>query len=194
MQQTKSEYSPDLVKETCISPSVLKLPVEESIGSHHTPFQFDRHALARISTSPTLRRLRMTSASQALSLQDCSDTAQLGNLKEYNSSLHHICKSPPRCTTTSSLLLPSCVHAKLLSSKAKPETTSANSVSASPRSNLPSQKGPLSNGNISERLQNSQRMVEPNVRFPTTKGRGLIPFLDFHLPLPALSLTAPLQF
>ncbi|XP_065520056.1 pleckstrin homology domain-containing family G member 7 [Lathamus discolor] len=138
-------------------PSLLKLPVEESIESHHTPFQFDRHALARISTSPTLRRLRMTSASQALSFQDCSDIAQIGNLKEYNSSLHHICKSPPRCTTTSSLSLPSCVHAKLLSSKAKSETTIANPASASPRSILPSQKGCLSNGSTSESLQNSWR-------------------------------------
>lgn len=136
-------------------PSLLKLPVEESIGSHHTPFQFDRHALARISTSPTLRRLRMASASQALSFHDCSGTAQLGNQKEYTSSLHHICKSPPRCTTTSSLSLPSCVHAKLLSSKAKSETTIANPVSARPRSKLSSQNDPLSNGSPSERLQNS---------------------------------------
>uniref|UniRef100_A0A8B9FAQ9 Uncharacterized protein n=1 Tax=Amazona collaria TaxID=241587 RepID=A0A8B9FAQ9_9PSIT len=158
MQQPRSDYSPDLVKETCYAePSLLKLPVEESTESHQTLFQFDRHALTRISTSPTLRRLRMTSASQALSFQDCSDTAQLRNLKEYNGSLHHICKSPPRCTTTSLLSLPSCVHAKLLSSKAKSETTIANPASASPRSKLPSQKGPLSNGSPSERLQNSWR-------------------------------------
>ncbi|KAM4670697.1 pleckstrin homology domain-containing family G member 7 [Amazona ochrocephala] len=213
MQQPRSDDSPDLVKETCISmehlnreaelhkenvvlsgssspedvfsccetqaisvcmdtamppddyirrrgyaePSLLKLPVEESTESHQTLFQFDRHALTRISTSPTLRRLRMTSTSQALSFQDCSDTAQLRNLKEYNGSLHHICKSPPRCTTTSLLSLPSCVHAKLLSSKAKSETTIANPASASPRSKLPSQKGPLSNGSPSERLRNSWR-------------------------------------
>nr|XP_009505106.1 PREDICTED: uncharacterized protein LOC104046637 [Phalacrocorax carbo] len=188
MQQPSSDYSLDLVKETCISveflnreaelhkgnvavsgssspedvfgpcetqavsvcmdttmtpgdyvrrqgyteSSLLKLPTEECTGSHHGPFQFDRHALARISTSPTLRRLRMASASQALSFQDCSDAAQLGNQKEYTGSLHHICKSPPRCTTASSLSLPSCVHAKLLSSKAKSETTIAES--ARPRS------------------------------------------------------------
>ncbi|XP_009579470.1 PREDICTED: uncharacterized protein C12orf74 homolog [Fulmarus glacialis] len=213
MQQPSSDYSPDLVKETCIgvqllnreaelhkenvalsgssSPedvfipcetqalsvymdttmppgdyirrqgytesSLLKLPTEECIGSHHAPFQFDRHALARISTSPTLRRLRMASASQALSFQDCSDRAQLGNQKEYTGSLHHICKSPPRCTTASSLLLPSCVHAKLLSSKAKSETTIADPESASPRSKPPSQKDPLSNGSPNETLQNSWR-------------------------------------
>ncbi|XP_074996720.1 pleckstrin homology domain-containing family G member 7 [Calonectris borealis] len=213
MQKPSSDYSPDLVKETCISvellnreaelhkenvalsgssspedvfspcetqavsvcmdtttppgdyirrqgyteSSLLKLPTEECIGSHHVPFQFDRHALARISTSPTLRRLRMASASQALSFQDCSDRAQLGNQKEYTGSLHHICKSPPRCTTASSLLLPSCVHAKLLSSKAKSETTIADPESVSPRSKLPSQKDPLSHGSPNETLQNSWR-------------------------------------
>ncbi|XP_063011938.1 pleckstrin homology domain-containing family G member 7 [Melospiza melodia melodia] len=152
MQQPSSDYSPDLVKETCTSvepldreadlhkenaawsessspedvfsssevqtvpvfmdttsppgdyilqqgyteSSLLRLPAEERNGIHHAPFQFDRHARARISTSPTLRRLRMASASQALSFQDCSYTAQLGNQKEYTGSLHHICKSPPR--------------------------------------------------------------------------------------------------
>ncbi|XP_009880957.1 PREDICTED: pleckstrin homology domain-containing family G member 7 [Charadrius vociferus] len=148
--------------------SLLKLPTEEGIGSHHAPFQFDRHALARISTSPTLRRLRMASASQALSFQDCSGTAQLRNQKEYTSSLHHICKSPPRCTATSSLSLPSCVHAKLLSSKAKSETTIADPESASPRSKLPSQKDPLSNSSPNETLQNSWRANSATLprRFP----------------------------
>ncbi|KAM9634575.1 pleckstrin homology domain-containing family G member 7 [Morphnus guianensis] len=135
--------------------SLLNLPAEEYIGSYHAPFQFDRHALARISTSPTLRRLRMASASQALSFQDGSDTAQLGNQKEYTGALHHICKSPPRCTTTSSLSLPSCVHAKLLSSKVKSETTIADPESAGTRSKLPSQKDLLSNGSPNETLQNS---------------------------------------
>ncbi|XP_010283195.1 PREDICTED: uncharacterized protein C12orf74 homolog [Phaethon lepturus] len=148
--------------------SLLKLPTKERIGSHHAPFQFDRHALARISTSPTLRRLRMASASQSLLFQDCYDTAQLGNQKEYTGSPHHICKSPPRCTTASSLLLPSCVHAKLLSSKAKSETTMADPESASPRSKLPSQKDPLSDGSPNETLQNSWRANSATLprRFP----------------------------
>ncbi|XP_031963743.1 pleckstrin homology domain-containing family G member 7 [Corvus moneduloides] len=213
MQQPSSDYSPDLVKETCArvelrdreddlhtenaalsgssSPevvfsscemqtvpvcmattlppgdyilrrgytgsSLLRLPTEECIGIHHAPFQFDRHARARISTSPTLRRLRMASASQALTLQDCSDTAQLGNQKEYTGSLHHICKSPPRCITISSLSLPSCVHAKLLSSKAKSETTTAAPESDVPRSKLPSQEDPLSNSSSKEPPRNSWR-------------------------------------
>ncbi|XP_009980775.1 PREDICTED: uncharacterized protein C12orf74 homolog, partial [Tauraco erythrolophus] len=140
-----------------IESSLLKLPTEECIGNHHAPFQFDRHALARISTSPTLRRLRMASASQALSFQDCSDTARLGNQKEYTGSLHHICKSPLRCTTASSSSLPSCIHAKLLSSKAKSETTIPDSGSTCPRSKLPSQKDPLCNGSPNKTLQNSRR-------------------------------------
>ncbi|XP_054242735.1 pleckstrin homology domain-containing family G member 7 [Indicator indicator] len=71
-------------------PSLLKLPAEEVLGSHQGPFQFDRHALARISTSPTLRRLRMASASQAVPFQECCDAAQLskGSPKEFSSCLH----------------------------------------------------------------------------------------------------------
>ncbi|KAJ7414134.1 pleckstrin like proteiny and RhoGEF domain containing G7 [Willisornis vidua] len=213
MQQPSSDYSPDLVKETCTSVEFLKreadlrkenvtlsgssspedafssgemqaVPVcmdttlppgdyirrrgytessplksssEECLGSHHAPVQFDRHALARISTSPTLRRLRMASASQALSSQDCSDMAQLENQKEYTGSLHHICKSPPRCITISSLSLPSCVHAKLLSSKAKSEKTTAAPESDVPRSKLPSLEDPLSNGTPNEPPKNSWR-------------------------------------
>ncbi|XP_065686516.1 pleckstrin homology domain-containing family G member 7 [Patagioenas fasciata] len=213
MQKPSSDYSPDLVKETCISmellnkeaelhkenialsgsrspedvfspcktqaasvctdttlppgdyirrrsyteSSLLKLPTGECTGNHHAPFQFDRHALARISTSPTLRRLRMASASPVLLLQDSSDTVQQGNQKEYTSSLHHICKSPPRCTTASSPSLPSCVRAKLLSSKAMPETSIADPESSSPRSKLQSQKGPLSNGSPNDTLKNSWR-------------------------------------
>ncbi|XP_071406038.1 pleckstrin homology domain-containing family G member 7 [Pithys albifrons albifrons] len=213
MQQPSSDYSPDLVKETCTSMELLKreadlhkenvtlsgscspedafssgemqaVPVcmdttlppgdyirrrgytessllksssEECLGSHHAPVQFDRHALARISTSPTLRRLRMASASQVLSSQDCSDMAQLENQKEYTGSLHHICKSPPRCITISSLSLPSCVHAKLLSSKAKSETTTAAPESDVPRPKLPSLEDALSNGTPSEPPKNSWR-------------------------------------
>nr|XP_021151300.1 pleckstrin homology domain-containing family G member 7 isoform X2 [Columba livia] len=213
MQKPSSDFSPDLVKETCISvelltkeaeihkenialsgscspedvfspcetqavsvctdttlppgdyirrrsyteASLLKLPTGEYTGNRHAPFQFDRHALARISTSPTLRRLRLASASPVLLFQDSSDTVQRGNQKEYTRSLHHICKSPPRCTTASSLSLPSCVHAKLLSSKAMPETTIADAESSNPRSKLRSQKDPLSNGSPNDTLQNSWR-------------------------------------
>ncbi|XP_077034874.1 pleckstrin homology domain-containing family G member 7 [Agelaius phoeniceus] len=213
MQQPSSDYSPDLVKETCTSvepldretdlhkenaawsessspedvfsssemqtvpvcrdtplpprdyilqqgyteSSLPRLPAEECRGIHHAPFQFDRHARARISTSPTLRRLRMASASHALSFQDCSNTAQLGNQKEYTGSLHHICKSPPRCVTISSLSLPSCVHAKLLPSKAKSERTTAVPESDLPRSKLPSKEDPLSNDSPNEPPRNSWR-------------------------------------
>lgn len=198
MQQPSSDYSLDLVKETCTSveplnrdadlhkenadtqtapvcmdtslppgdfilrggyteSSLLRLPTEECVGIHHTPLHFDRHARARISTSPTLRRLRMASASQALPFPDCSDTAQLGYQKEYTGSLHHICKSPPRCITISSLSLPSCVHAKLLSSKAKSERSVAVPESDLPRSKLPSQEDPFSNSSPNKPPRNSWR-------------------------------------
>lgn len=146
-----------ILRQGYTEPSLLRLPTEECTGIHHAPLQFNRHARARISTSPTLRRLRMASASQALSFQDCSDTAQLGNQKEYTGSLHHICKSPPRCVTVSSLSLPSCVHAKLLSSKAKSERTVAVPDCELPRSKLPSQEDPLSNGSPNEPPRKSWR-------------------------------------
>ncbi|XP_021231458.1 pleckstrin homology domain-containing family G member 7 isoform X8 [Numida meleagris] len=148
--------------------SLLKLPTEECTGSHHTAFQFDRHALARISTSPTLRRLRMASASQALTFQDSSDAAQLGNQTEYTGSLHHICKTPPRCTKSSSLSLPACVYTKLLYSKAKTETTLADPESANLRLKLLSQEDPLSNVTPKEMLQNSWRANSATLprRFP----------------------------
>ncbi|XP_064512970.1 pleckstrin homology domain-containing family G member 7 [Pseudopipra pipra] len=144
----------DIQRQCYIESSLPKPPTEECTGSHHAPFQFNRHALSRISTSPTLRRLRMASASQALSLQDCSD---MGNQKEYTGSLHHICKSPPRCITISSLPLPSCVHAKLLSSKAKSESTTPAPESDVPKSKLPSQEDPFSYGSPNEPPRNSWR-------------------------------------
>ncbi|XP_065599249.1 pleckstrin homology domain-containing family G member 7 [Cyrtonyx montezumae] len=137
--------------------SLLNVPTEECTGSHHAAFQFDRHALARISTSPTLRRFRMASASQTLTFQDSSDTAQLENQTEYMGSLHHICKTPPRCTKSSSLSLPSCVYKKLLSSKAKTEATLADPESANPGLKLQSQEDPLNNGTPKKMLQNSWR-------------------------------------
>lgn len=151
-----------------IESSLLKLPTEECTGSHHTAFQFDQHALARISTSPTLRRLRMASALQALTCQDSSDTAKLGNQTEYTGSLHHICKTPLLCTKSSSLSLPSCVYVKLLSSIAKTETTLADPESASPKFKLPSQDDPLSNGTLKEMLQNPWRANSATLprRFP----------------------------
>uniref|UniRef100_A0A669QB92 Uncharacterized protein n=1 Tax=Phasianus colchicus TaxID=9054 RepID=A0A669QB92_PHACC len=148
--------------------SLLKLPTQECTGSHHTAFQFDRHALARISTSPTLRRLRMASALQALTCQDSSDTAKLGNQTEYTGSLHHICKTPPLCTKSSLLSLPSCVYMKLLSSKPKTETILADPESANPKFKLPSQEDPLSNDTLKEMLQNSWRANSATLprRFP----------------------------
>lgn len=152
-----------------IESSLLKLPTEKCTGSHHTAFQFDRHALARISISPTLGCLRMASALQALTCQDSPDTAKLGNQMEYTGSLHHICKTPPLCTKSSLLLLPSCVYMKLLSSIAKTKTTLVDPESAKfklPKFKLPSQENPLSNGTLKEILQNSWRANSATLRFP----------------------------
>ncbi|XP_054024014.1 pleckstrin homology domain-containing family G member 7 [Dryobates pubescens] len=155
--------SPTQTESVCVDTTVppgdsihLKPPAEEATGSPQGPFQFNRQALARISTSPTLRRLRMASASQAGTSEECCDTAQMGAPKESTSCLHHVCKSPPRCAAASSPPLPSCAQAKL-SSKTKPETTTAGPEPASSTPKLPSQETLLSNSSPSETLQGSWR-------------------------------------
>ncbi|XP_030071190.1 pleckstrin homology domain-containing family G member 7 isoform X2 [Microcaecilia unicolor] len=50
-------------------PLLLKIPPED-LAVYNTPFQFNRLAPGRISTSPTLRRLRKNTASQPLVLQE----------------------------------------------------------------------------------------------------------------------------
>ncbi|XP_014377006.1 pleckstrin homology domain-containing family G member 7 isoform X2 [Alligator sinensis] len=140
---------------------LLKFPFKEYDGCYTAPFQFDRHALGRISTSPTLRRLRnsVSSASQVQSLQDCFDDAKLGCQKEHSGSFH-VCKNPPQCikSASSSLSLVSCLHAKLLSSKENAETTLAALESAGPKSQLPHHKDNLSNGGSDQTMQNSGKI------------------------------------
>ncbi|XP_050790916.1 pleckstrin homology domain-containing family G member 7 isoform X2 [Gopherus flavomarginatus] len=140
-------------QRSCSEPPILlKVPSKEHEESHSAPFQFDRHAPGRISTSPTLRRLRnsVASFSQAPGLQECFDDTRLGSQREHAGSLRHICKSPPRCTmyySSSSFSLPSCIHEKLLSSKENSETPLAALEIFDLKSKLAHQKDQLSNGN-----------------------------------------------
>ncbi|CAM5084456.1 unnamed protein product [Eretmochelys imbricata] len=63
-------------RRSCSEPLILpKVPLKEHEESYSAPFQFDRHAPGRISTSPMLRRLRnsVTSVSQASGLQEGFD-------------------------------------------------------------------------------------------------------------------------
>ncbi|XP_039378945.1 pleckstrin homology domain-containing family G member 7 isoform X6 [Mauremys reevesii] len=140
-------------RRSCSEPPILlKVPSKEQEESYSAPFQFDRHAPGRISTSPTLRRLRnsVASVSQASGLQERFDGTRLGSQREPAGSLRHICKSPPRCTmycSSSSFSLPSCIHEKLLSSKENSETPLAALEIFDLKSKLPHQKDQLSNGN-----------------------------------------------
>ncbi|CAI5785719.1 pleckstrin homology domain-containing family G member 7 [Podarcis lilfordi] len=60
------------------SPNLLQVPPVEDGNGDFTPYQFNRHAPGRISTSPTLRRLRnsTSSLSQVFSLQNSSENAR----------------------------------------------------------------------------------------------------------------------
>ncbi|XP_069830322.1 pleckstrin homology domain-containing family G member 7 [Dendropsophus ebraccatus] len=66
-----------LHKKTNIQPLIL---IEE--GNYNTPFQFDRQAPARISTSPTLRRLRKNTIGNFTLLQDVFDVSKFPIPKE----------------------------------------------------------------------------------------------------------------
>ncbi|XP_029766729.1 pleckstrin homology domain-containing family G member 7 [Terrapene carolina triunguis] len=139
-------------RRSCSEPPILlKVPSKEHEESYSAAFHFDRHAPGRISTSPTLRRLRnsVASVSQASGLQECFDGTRLGSQREHAGSLRHICKSPPRCTmyySSSSFSLPSCIHEKLLSSKENSETPLAALETFDLKSKLPHRKDQLSNG------------------------------------------------
>ncbi|XP_068128874.1 pleckstrin homology domain-containing family G member 7 isoform X2 [Hyperolius riggenbachi] len=66
-----------------IPPLILtESPKELDVSSFNTPFQFNRQALGRISTSPTLRRLRKHTTGSFLSLQDYFDATKFPTHKE----------------------------------------------------------------------------------------------------------------
>lgn len=67
-----------LHKKANIPPIIIM----ETEGNYSTPFQFDRQAPARISTSPTLRRLRKNTIGSFTSLQDVFDVSRLPIHKE----------------------------------------------------------------------------------------------------------------
>ncbi|XP_044133151.1 pleckstrin homology domain-containing family G member 7 isoform X1 [Bufo gargarizans] len=66
-------------KKANIPPLIL---MEIGDGSYTTPFQFDRQALGRISTSPTLRRLRKSTVGNFTPLQDVFDVSKFPVHKE----------------------------------------------------------------------------------------------------------------
>ncbi|XP_056425359.1 pleckstrin homology domain-containing family G member 7 [Hyla sarda] len=62
--------------------NIPPLVLTEVDGIYSTPFQFDRQAPARISTSPTLRRLRKNTIANYTSLQDVFDVSKFPIHKE----------------------------------------------------------------------------------------------------------------
>ncbi|OCT88840.1 pleckstrin homology domain-containing family G member 5 [Xenopus laevis] len=89
-----------------ISPLILMFPPNEADGNYNTPFQFDRQAPARISTSPTLRRLRKNTPGHFMPLQDIFDVTKFPTSKEQsalNNLAGHLWDSPPwspQCTVS----------------------------------------------------------------------------------------------
>ncbi|CAH2277718.1 pleckstrin homology domain-containing family G member 7 isoform X1 [Pelobates cultripes] len=108
---------------------VVTVPPNEEEGNYITPFQFDRLAPARISTSPTLRRLRKSTPGYFTPLQDIFDVSKFPTHKEQSDlegSPGDVCETPPwRSKYPDSITPPSC-DSPLLSS-------SVNDVSSVPQ-------------------------------------------------------------
>ncbi|XP_040200071.1 pleckstrin homology domain-containing family G member 7 isoform X2 [Rana temporaria] len=84
----------NICKKGHLIPSlIITLPSKETDVSYSTPFQFDRQAPARISTSPTLRRLRKHTVGNFMSLQDYFDASKFPTHKEESVSDNGSCVS-----------------------------------------------------------------------------------------------------
>ncbi|KAM3925107.1 pleckstrin homology domain-containing family G member 7 [Leptodactylus fuscus] len=78
LENTRTKSEKKRHKKTNIPPLVLL----ETDSNYSTPFQFDRQAPGRISTSPTLRRLRKNTIGNFTSLQDVFDVSKFPVHKE----------------------------------------------------------------------------------------------------------------
>ncbi|KAM9311662.1 LOW QUALITY PROTEIN: pleckstrin homology domain-containing family G member 7 [Gastrophryne carolinensis] len=70
-----------------VLPLILMIPPNEPDVGFSTPFQFNRQAPARISTSPTLRRLRKNTTGNFMSLQEFFDASKFPAHKEESVSV-----------------------------------------------------------------------------------------------------------
>ncbi|XP_062989874.1 pleckstrin homology domain-containing family G member 7 [Elgaria multicarinata webbii] len=82
------------------NPHLLKIPSLEHDDGDIIPYQFNRHAPGRISTSPTLRRLRSSrpSIAQVFPLQDGSESSRVGKQMQQMDSFLPVCQSHPSCS------------------------------------------------------------------------------------------------
>ncbi|XP_075456547.1 pleckstrin homology domain-containing family G member 7 [Ascaphus truei] len=105
-------------REHNVPPLILMIPPKEADENCSTPFQFHRQAPGRISTSPTLRRLRKNTAGHFMPLQDFFDVTRFPNHKEQSvlaSSAGHFCENLPWSPKyTASLSPSSCVSPLVL--------------------------------------------------------------------------------
>ncbi|XP_060100553.1 pleckstrin homology domain-containing family G member 7 [Heteronotia binoei] len=96
LSDTETQMYPNSMQKQSVrgQPHLLKVPSEGNDNSDNIPCQFVRYAPGRISTSPTLRRLRKStlSVSQIFALQGGTENPRLGNQSE---SCLPICESPP---------------------------------------------------------------------------------------------------
>ncbi|KAM8974137.1 pleckstrin homology domain-containing family G member 7 isoform 2-T2 [Pelodytes ibericus] len=77
---------------------IVNVPPKEADGYYNVPFQFDRLAPARISTSPTLRRLRKSTPGHLMPIQDYFDVTKLPTHKEQSDlecSPGYLSETPP---------------------------------------------------------------------------------------------------
>ncbi|XP_078250951.1 pleckstrin homology domain-containing family G member 7 isoform X3 [Pogona vitticeps] len=145
---------------------LLKVPSENSDDGDVTPYQFDRHAPERISTSPTLRRLRksMPLSPQVLPLQNDTENARAGNKAPQGSSSIPVCQSSSsiQCHSSSTYTR---LHTDSLLPREQPKSADPTSVKPYCQENFSDyQTSKNSKGNnpsfLSEREQNSQEQFK----------------------------------
>nr|XP_056701697.1 pleckstrin homology domain-containing family G member 7 [Euleptes europaea] len=145
-------------------PYLLKVPSEEYDEGDNIPCQFVRYAPGRISTSPTLRRLRKStiSISQIFALQEGTESPRLGNQSE---PYLPICQNLPPCSDHFFFSEPF-IHTHSLSQREN--STSIGTIPILPRHEANDHSGDQSSQNAmsinpsfpSEEVQNSQECVQ----------------------------------
>nr|XP_008109081.1 PREDICTED: pleckstrin homology domain-containing family G member 7 isoform X2 [Anolis carolinensis] len=107
-----TSMNPHAITRRCdfkANPHLLQVPSVEDDDVDITLCQFDRHAPGRISTSPTLRRLRSStsSLSQVFPLQDSTESTTLCSPLTQNDSLIRVSQRPLKCSQSCSSSYPS---------------------------------------------------------------------------------------
>uniref|UniRef100_A0ACB8FNH6 Uncharacterized protein n=2 Tax=Sphaerodactylus townsendi TaxID=933632 RepID=A0ACB8FNH6_9SAUR len=168
---TETPLYPNTIQEQNIRdhPHLLKVPSEEYDEGDNIPCPFIRYAPGRISTSPTLRRLRKStvSISQIFALQDSTESPRMGNQAD---SHLPICQSSPPFSDHFFFSEPY-MHTHSLSQK-------ENSTSIDTTPILPHHK---ENDHSSD--QSSQNAISTNPSFQSEEeqnSQGCVQKLDLH--------------